>query len=113
MVAVDVAFGAAAFGTAAVIPAVIATAAQSLELVRAPRVLGVSPASLVLNTLNQALWLSWGILIPEYGTMVSSSVTLAIAAFNLVWWCLRRLGLRAFGRPTETELAAVAQAAAE
>jgi len=108
MVAVDVAFGAAAFGTVAIIPAAIATAAQSLELVRAPRVDGVSPASLVLNALNQLLWATWGFLVPEPGTIVSSSVTLAIATFNLAWWCARRLGLRSFWTPTQTELVAAA-----
>lgn len=111
MVSVDVAFGAAAFGTVAIIPAAIATAAQSLELVRAPRVEGVSPASLVLNAINQLLWMTWGFLVPEPGTMVSSSVTLAIAVFNLVWWGLRMLGLRSFGRPTRTELVAAAPVA--
>jgi uncharacterized protein with PQ loop repeat len=112
MVGADVLFGAGIFGAVAIIPAVVSNSAQSVELVRSPRVDGVSPLFLVLAVLNQALWFSWGLLVPEYGTIVSSSVTLAVTLFNLVWWSLRRLGLRAFGRPTETELAAVAHAAA-
>jgi hypothetical protein len=48
MITVDWAFGTAAFGIVAVIPAVLANAGQSIELVRAPRIVGVSPLFLLL-----------------------------------------------------------------
>lgn len=112
LVGVDVVFGAGIFGAVAIIPSVMANSAQSLELVRSPRIDGVSPLFLVLAVVNQALWFSWGLLVPEYGTIVSASVTLAVTVFNLVWWSLRKLGMRAFGKPTETELAASAHVAA-
>lgn len=108
LVGVDILFGAGIYGAVAIIPAVMANSAQSVELVRSPRVDGVSPLFLILATVNQALWFSWGLMVPEYGTIVSSSVTLAVTVFNLVWWILRKLGLRSFGKPTRTELAAVA-----
>jgi uncharacterized protein with PQ loop repeat len=106
LVVADALFGAAVFGALAIIPAVMSNSAQSVELVRSPRVDGVSPLFLVLGVLNQSLWFAWGLLVPEYGTVVACSVTLAVTVFNLTWWCLRRLGLRAFGTPTRTELAA-------
>lgn len=112
MVGVDAVFGAGIFGAVAIIPSVMANSAQSVELVRSPRVDGVSPLFLVLALVNQALWFSWGLLVPEYGTIVAASVTLAITVFNLVWWSLRKLGMPAFGKPTETELAASAHVAA-
>jgi uncharacterized protein with PQ loop repeat len=112
LIGVDVAFGAGIFGAVAIIPAVMANSAQSIELVRSPRVDGVSPLFLVLGVVNQVLWFSWGLLVPEYGTIVSSSVTLAVTVFNLVWWSLRKFGLPAFGKPTETELIASAHVAA-
>lgn len=113
LVAVDVFFGAGVYGAVAIIPAVLANSAQSIELVRSPRIDGVSPLFLGLGMLNQALWLTWGLLVPEYGTIVSSSATLAVTVFNMVWWSLRKLGLRSFGRPTGTELAAAHVAAVE
>jgi hypothetical protein len=112
LVAVDVVFGAAVFGAVSIIPAVMANSAQSVELVRSPRVDGVSPIFLGLAVLNQSLWFTWGLLVPEYSTMISSSVTLAVTVFNLVWWGLRKFGLRSFGKPTGTELVATSHVAA-
>ncbi|MBN9106729.1 MAG: hypothetical protein J0I14_17195 [Propionibacteriaceae bacterium] len=112
MIVVDVLFGAGIYGAVAIIPAVMANSAQSVELVRSPRIDGVSPIFLGLAVLNQALWFSWGLLVPEYGTIVSSSVTLAVTVFNMVWWGLRKLGLRSFGKPTDTELVAATHVAA-
>ncbi len=94
MIAVDVVFGSATYGAFAVIPAIFANIGQSIELVRAPRVTGVSPAFLVGAVLNQALWLAWGLLVPDPGTIIAATVTGAITLFNLVWWGLRKAGLR-------------------
>ena len=94
MVAVDLVFGSATFGAFAVIPAIFANIGQSIELVRAPRVWGVSPAFLVGAVLNQALWLAWGLLVADPGTVIAATVTGTITLFNLVWWGLRMAGLR-------------------
>ena len=94
LIAVDQLFGSAAFGTAAVIPAVVANAGQSIELVRAPRITGVSVLFLILAVVNQGLWPSWAILVPDIGTMIVASATGLITVFNLVWWSLRNLGLQ-------------------
>ena len=96
LIGVDQLLGSAAFGTAAIIPAVIANAGQSLELIRSPRIVGVSVLFLILGVVNQALWLSWAILVPDTGTMIVASVTGTITFFNLTWWSLRILGLRPF-----------------
>jgi len=95
MILVDVVFGSAMFGAFAVVPAVFANIGQSLELIRAPRVTGVSPAFLVGAVLNQALWLAWGLLVPDPGTTIAATATGTITLFNLIWWGLRSAGLRA------------------
>ena len=94
LISIDHLFGSAAFGTAAIIPAVVANAGQSLELVRSPRIVGVSPLFLVLAVVNQGLWLSWAITVPDTGTMIVATVTGTITVFNLAWWTLRTRGLR-------------------
>ena len=99
LIAVDQVFGSAAFGTAAIIPAVVSNAGQSLELVRSPRIVGVSVLFLILGVVNQGLWLSWAILVPDTGTMIVATVTGIITVFNLTWWTLRTLGLRPLPLP--------------
>jgi uncharacterized protein with PQ loop repeat len=100
LIAVDQVFGSAVFGTLAIFPAVIANAGQSIELVRAPRIVGVSVLFLILGVINQGLWLTWAILVPDIGTMIVAAVTGTLAAFNLTWWSLRTLGLRPRFQPT-------------
>lgn len=99
LISVDQIFGSAVFGTLAIIPAVIANAGQSLELVRSKRIVGVSVLFLILAVVNQGLWLSWAILVPDIGTTIVAAVTGTITAFNLIWWSLRFLGLRPFLQP--------------
>jgi uncharacterized protein with PQ loop repeat len=106
MIAVDLTLGTTAYGLVALWPALFANMGQTLELVRSPRVTGVSPVYLVAAVLNQVLWLFWGILVGDAGTMITATTTLAITALNLVWWLLRLLGLRSFGVPTRDELLA-------
>jgi hypothetical protein len=94
LIAVDQLLGSAAFGTVAIIAAVVANAGQTIELVRSKRIIGVSVLFLILAVVNQGLWLSWAILVPDAGTMIFASVTGIITVFNLIWWSLRSLGLR-------------------
>jgi uncharacterized protein with PQ loop repeat len=110
MIAVDILLGTAAYGAVAMWPALIANAGQTLELIRSPRVTGVSPVFLVGGVLNQALWLAWGLLVPDMGTQIAATSTLTITGINLLWWALRKLGLRSFGVPTRDEVRAHLQA---
>ena len=96
MILVDVFAGSAAFGSVALIPALLANAGQSVALVRSPRVEGVSPVFLVTQVINQLVWLIWAVLLPDSGTQIAAFVTGCVAVFNLVWWLLRQFGLRAF-----------------
>jgi uncharacterized protein with PQ loop repeat len=93
LIAVDQILGSAAFGTAAIVTAVVANAGQSSELVRSKRIDGVSALFLILAVVNQGLWLSWAILVPDAGTMIFATATGIITVFNLIWWSLRILGL--------------------
>lgn len=110
MIAVDLTLGTAVYGVVAIWPALFANAGQSLELIRSPRVRGVSPFFLIVGVLNQALWLVWGILVGDAGTQITATTTLAVTSFNLVWWILRQLGLRSFGVPTRDEVRAYLRA---
>jgi Uncharacterized conserved protein len=96
MAVVDLAFGSAVFGVLAIVPAILVNMGQSVELVRAPIVRGVSVATLIAGVATQVFWAWWGFLVPEPGTAIAASVTGLITGFNLLWWVLRKLGLRAF-----------------
>jgi len=96
MIAVDVGLGSAAYGVVAILPGIAITTAQTVELVRAEHVRGVSPLSLTLGFLNLTLWVFWALLVDDSGTMIAVGATWVVAAFNMVWYVLRRLGLRAF-----------------
>jgi uncharacterized protein with PQ loop repeat len=101
VVAGDLWLGSAAFGVLVVVPTVLVNLGQGAELVRSPVVSGVSGLYLAFGVLNQALWLTWAWLVPDPGTMIGAGVSLAMIVFNLSWWGLRRLGLRAFFVSTE------------
>jgi uncharacterized protein with PQ loop repeat len=102
MIGVDQLFGSAAYGFFAIIPGAICMAGQSVELVRAPHVKGISTASLLLGALNQALWAIWAVMLQDSGSVIAILATSALVVFNLVWYCLRRLGLRPlFARVTD------------
>jgi uncharacterized protein with PQ loop repeat len=100
MIAVDQFLGSAAYGLFAIIPGAIAMAGQSVELVRAPHVKGISTASLLLGALNQTLWAIWAVMLQDSGSMIAILATSALVVFNVVWYVLRRMGLRAFFSPT-------------
>ncbi len=110
MIATDLLFGTAVFGIVALWPALFANIGQTLELIRAPRVAGVSPFFLIGGVLNQALWLWWGTLVADAGTMITASTTLGITSVNLVWWLMRQAGLRSFLVPTRQEMRAFVRA---
>jgi uncharacterized protein with PQ loop repeat len=104
MITVDLTLGTAAYGVVAIWPALFANAGQSLELIRSPRVVGVSPAYLIGGVLNQVFWLIWGLLVPDSGTVITATSTLIVTSFNLLWWILRKVGLRSFLVPTRDEI---------
>lgn len=110
LISVDAFLGSTAFGVAAILPGVAITAAQSVELVRAEHVRGVAPSSLVLGFANLTLWTVWAYLVGDSGTLIAVAITWVVAAFNLVWYVLRRLGLRAFFAATGEPVAVLAQA---
>lgn len=106
MIGTDLTLGTAAYGVVAIWPALFANLGQCVELIRSPRVVGVSPLFLAAGVLNQVLWLGWGLLVADAGTTITAAGTLVVTGFNLVWWILRRLGLRSFLLPTRAEVRA-------
>lgn len=94
LVLIDVGIRGPTFGVFSLVPAVVANLGQSIEVIRAEAVTGLSPVFLVLGLVNQILWLSWAIGIQEVSSTISSGTIAAIVTFTLVWYSLRRLGLR-------------------
>ena len=95
-IGIDLVLGSAAFGVAGVCLAVVSNVGQSIELIRSPHVRGVATLFMVLAVVNQGVWLVWAVLVADPGSTISAASMGAMAAFNLVWYALRRLGLRAF-----------------
>lgn len=90
---VDVAYGPVAFAIAAGLPSAVAQIMQFQELVIAPRISGVSLPFLALNTVNQAIWLSWGLLAGEQSITMVASAMGVLMGVNLLWCVLRRTGV--------------------
>jgi uncharacterized protein with PQ loop repeat len=101
IMAIDHFLGSVAFGVAATVPGITSSIGQSVELVRAPHVRGVSAVFMVLAFVNQLLWLAWGLLIADPGTIITTAMISVLTGLNLLWYVLRRLGLRAFFAPGE------------
>ncbi|MGV8850367.1 MAG: SemiSWEET family sugar transporter [Propionibacteriaceae bacterium] len=96
MIAVDNTLGSAAYGVVAIAMALVSNLGQSMQLVRAPHVTGVSPLFVTMAVLNQSVWIAWGLLAKDPGTIMTASTVCGLASFNLLWYALRRGGLRAF-----------------
>ncbi|MCB0913624.1 MAG: hypothetical protein KDB60_18620 [Propionibacteriaceae bacterium] len=95
LIGVDLSLGSAVFGTISLVPAIGANAGQSVDLVRAPAVSGVSPVFLAWQLVNQSLWGTWALLVPDPGALICAVATGLVAVFNVAWWLARRFGLRA------------------
>lgn len=112
IVTIDIVLGSLAFGIAAVIPGVVSYLSQGTELVRSERVDGVSGLFLTLAVLNQCLWLAWAWLLPDAGTIIACTLTLTMTGLTLLWYVLRRLGLRPlFARAEPDAVASVREPA--
>lgn len=96
MIVVDLTLGSAAYGAIATVLGIAVNLGQSVELVRASHVEGVSAATMVMNTVCQGLWLVFAWTIHDPGAMMTSSAVGLLTAFNITWYVLRRRGLRAF-----------------
>lgn len=103
MIAIDLLLGSAAYGVVVTVPSVVIAGGQTVELVRARDVRGLSPVFLVLGLVNITLWETWGLMVGDSGTMIAVSIAMAIGVVNFVWFVLRRLGLRALFPRDEDE----------
>lgn len=90
---IDVVYGPVVFAIAAGLPSVVAQIMQFHELVLAPRISGVSLPFLALNTVNQAVWLTWALLAGEQSITMAASAMGLLMGINLVWALLRRTGV--------------------
>ena len=90
---INVSFGPLAFAIAAGIPSICAQFMQFHELFLVPRISGVSLPFLAMNTVNQAFWLGWALLVDEQSIMLAASVMGVLMGVNLTWCLLRRRGV--------------------
>lgn len=93
MVLAELTLESTGFGLTAIVASLIANAGQGINLVRAPVITGVAPGFLIIQLANQVLWLTWGVLVGDPATLISSIFTGLVALFNTVWWILRKRGL--------------------
>ena len=91
--ALDLTAGPVVFALAAVIPSATAQLAQLRELIVAPSIRGLSMPFLIINVLNQCLWVSWALLAHERSVTLVASCIGSLMTVNLVWATLRRLGV--------------------
>jgi uncharacterized protein with PQ loop repeat len=89
--ALDVTAGPVVFALAAVVPSATAQLAQLRKLIVADSIHGVSMAFLMINVVNQCLWVSWALLAHERSVTLVASCIGSLMAVNLVWATLRRL----------------------
>lgn len=94
MIVIDHVLGSAAYGVAAICLATFVNIGQSIQLVRSQHVTGVSPLFVTFAVVNQLIWVAWGLTVHDAGTIMTASVVAGLTGFNLVWYVLRRLGLR-------------------
>ncbi|HET9647717.1 MAG TPA: PQ-loop domain-containing transporter [Microlunatus sp.] len=92
-IVLDVAVGPVAFAIAALVPAAFTQLAQFRALVISHNVAAVSMTFLILNVVNQMLWLSWGLLVVEPSIIICASALGMLMLANLAWGSLRRYGL--------------------
>jgi uncharacterized protein with PQ loop repeat len=90
---IDLTCGPLAFAVAAGLPSVVAQILQFHELVLAPRISGVSLPFLVMNTINQAVWLGWALLAGEQSITLVATAMGVLMGINLLWFLLRRAGI--------------------
>lgn len=93
LIAVDRMLGPVAFALLAVVPGVVGTIGQLIEIIRTRDLSGLSPLYLVLAAVTQGLWLTWGFGSGEVSTQISSSVLGTSLTLGALWYFARRLGL--------------------
>jgi len=92
-ISLDVWTGPVIFAVAALIPSAFTQLAQFRALVISTNVRAVSMAFLILNVVNQLLWLVWGALAGETSIVVCATALAAMTGANVVWGAMRRYGL--------------------
>ncbi|GAA3614366.1 PQ-loop domain-containing transporter [Microlunatus ginsengisoli] len=92
-VGLDVWTGPVVFAIAALVPSAFTQLAQFRALVISTNVQAVSLTFLILNVVNQVLWLSWGTLAGEVSIILCASALGTLMLLNLAWGALRRYGL--------------------
>ncbi|MDR2620545.1 MAG: hypothetical protein LBC29_05460 [Propionibacteriaceae bacterium] len=112
MVGLDYFVASWAFGIMAMVPGCISMGRQGWELTRAPDVSGVSTASWVWQVATQALWMVWGLLVVDWGTIISTFFSVIVAGIVLVLLVARARGwvpaylAQTFNQPGDATLAA-------
>ena len=92
----DRAVGSAAFGATVVTPIAIAKLYQAVTIMRDTKVTGVSTTSWVVQLANECIWLTWGLMYPDRGTIISAIVSLTCNVTVLTILLLRLRGVGPF-----------------
>lgn len=92
LIAGDRLLGPAVFGVLAVIPGLIGSFGQLVDIARSEDISGVSGVFLFWGLSVQILWLSWGTLALDISTVIMSTTMLCCSVLNIGWYLARRAG---------------------
>jgi len=91
-VALDLGLGPVAFAIASFLPSALSQLAQLRDLMLTSNIRGVSMPFLVLNVVNQTLWVTWAMMVGEVSVMLVGTSLGSLMVLNLVWGVLRHRG---------------------
>lgn len=81
------------FGLAVAVPVAFGFITQTREIARTHDLSGVSLPYISLTTLNQSMWIAWGIIRPDTAIALCATILCVISGTNMVWLILRRRGI--------------------
>jgi uncharacterized protein with PQ loop repeat len=93
LVAVEFLATPAVFGAVVLIPLATGMIGQTMSIVRAPDVLGVSGFFVAMSAALQVMWWLWAAGAGDQSILICATVLGVIAGFNAVWYTLRSRGV--------------------
>lgn len=81
------------FGLVILIPQLYAQVSQTIELVRAPDLSGLSTTFFAVGAVLPTMWFLWGVGAGDVSVLVTAAATALVCWFNLAWLLARTQGL--------------------
>lgn len=101
LVCLDIFAGPAVFGLVVAIPTVVGQVSQLRVMLRSDDLSGLSAPYLVVASVMQWIWFTWGVLAVEWAIIMCACILGVLATINLGYYAWRRL--RGTALPARTE----------